>query len=83
LTTGQAWQFKPYKWQDPKVLFRNGEPLYRNTKSKSAVSVIWLIEVSVKGLYFQWSNEPSNPAVKDWNVTEMRVRAKCHLPQSR
>jgi parafibromin len=24
VTTGQAWQFKPYKWQDPKVLFRNG-----------------------------------------------------------
>lgn len=25
VTTGQAWQFKPYKWQDPKVLFRNGK----------------------------------------------------------
>ncbi|ORY34845.1 RNA pol II accessory factor, Cdc73 family-domain-containing protein [Naematelia encephala] len=50
LTTGQAWQFRPYKWQDPKTLFRN-----------------------VKGVYFQWTNEPVNPAVRDWNVTEMRI----------
>jgi len=57
LTTGQAWQFKPYKWQDPKVLFRN-----------------------VKGIYFQWNNEPTNPAVRDWNVTEMRIdRNKRHI----
>ncbi|GFZ50052.1 hypothetical protein JCM24511_07805 [Saitozyma sp. JCM 24511] len=56
VTTGQAWQFKPYKWQDPKVLFRN-----------------------VKGIYFQWSNEPTNPVIRDWNVTQMRVdRAKRH-----
>lgn len=51
VTTGQAWQFKPYKWMDPKVLFRH-----------------------VKGVYFQWQNEPTNPTVRDWNVTEMRVR---------
>lgn len=25
VTTGQVWQFKPYKWMDPKVLFRNGK----------------------------------------------------------
>ncbi|RXK34873.1 parafibromin [Tremella mesenterica] len=57
LTTGQAWQFKPYKWQDPKVLFRH-----------------------VKGVYFQWSNEPVNPTVRDWNVTEMRIdRNKRHI----
>ena len=24
MTTGQAWQFKPYKWSDPKVLFHHG-----------------------------------------------------------
>lgn len=24
VTTGQAWQFKPYKWMDPKILFRHG-----------------------------------------------------------
>jgi parafibromin len=28
---------------------------------------------AVKGFYFQWNNEQSNPAVKDWNITEMRV----------
>ena len=25
LTTGQAWQFKPYKWNDPKILFHHGQ----------------------------------------------------------
>ena len=25
MTTGQTWQFKPYKWSDPKVLFHHGE----------------------------------------------------------
>lgn len=25
MTTGQAWQFKPYKWNDPKVLFHHGK----------------------------------------------------------
>ena len=25
LTTGQEWQFRPYKWQNPKILFRNGQ----------------------------------------------------------
>lgn len=24
LTTGQAWQFKPYKWTEPKTLFHHG-----------------------------------------------------------
>lgn len=34
----------------------------------------------VKGVYFQWNNEPTNPAVKDWNVTEMRIdRNKRHI----
>jgi parafibromin len=27
MTTGQAWQFKPYKWNDPKVLFHHGTSL--------------------------------------------------------
>jgi parafibromin len=25
LTTGQAWQFKPYKWSEPRELFHRGE----------------------------------------------------------
>ena len=24
LTTGQAWQFKPYKWTEPRTLFHHG-----------------------------------------------------------
>jgi hypothetical protein len=26
LTTGQAWQFKPYKWSEPRTLFHHGKP---------------------------------------------------------
>ena len=25
MTTGQEWQFRPYKWTEPKELFHNGE----------------------------------------------------------
>ncbi|EKM56121.1 uncharacterized protein PHACADRAFT_145235 [Phanerochaete carnosa HHB-10118-sp] len=28
MTTGQAWQFKPYKWNDPKVLFHHVRGFY-------------------------------------------------------
>lgn len=28
MTTGQAWQFKPYKWNDPKVLFHHVKGIY-------------------------------------------------------
>jgi parafibromin len=28
---------------------------------------------AVTGVYFQWNNEPANPNVKEWNVTELRV----------
>jgi parafibromin len=24
MTTGQAWQFKPYKWPEPRALFHHG-----------------------------------------------------------
>ncbi|KAI0668316.1 RNA polymerase II-associated protein [Trametes maxima] len=50
MTTGQAWQFRPYKWQEPKTLFHH-----------------------VKGMYFSWTNDPPNPKIKDWNVTELKI----------
>ncbi|KAI0355167.1 RNA polymerase II-associated protein [Trametes cingulata] len=50
LTTGQTWQFRPYKWQEPKTLFHH-----------------------VKGIYFSWTNDPPNPKIKDWNVTELKI----------
>jgi len=28
MTTGQAWQFKPYKWSDPKILFHHVKGIY-------------------------------------------------------
>jgi len=50
LTTGQVWQFRPYKWSEPRVLFHH-----------------------VKGIYVAWANDPPNPKVKDWNVTELKI----------
>ncbi|KAI0373122.1 RNA polymerase II-associated protein [Pilatotrama ljubarskyi] len=50
MTTGQTWQFRPYKWQEPKTLFHH-----------------------VKGIYFSWTNDPPNPKIKDWNVTELKI----------
>jgi len=28
----------------------------------------------VKGIYVTWSNDPPNTKIKDWNVTELKVR---------
>lgn len=50
MTTGQAWQFRPYKWSEPKQLFHH-----------------------VKGVSVAWSNDPPNPKIKDWNVSEIRI----------
>lgn len=27
----------------------------------------------VKGMYVSWANDPPNPKIKDWNVTELKV----------
>jgi hypothetical protein len=31
----------------------------------------------VKGIYVSWANDPPNPKVKDWNVTELKVSDIC------
>lgn len=31
-----------------------------------------LIDI-VKGFYVSWANDPPNPKIKDWNVTELKV----------
>ncbi|KZV86851.1 CDC73-domain-containing protein [Exidia glandulosa HHB12029] len=60
MTTGQAWQFRPYKWSEPLQLFHN-----------------------VKGFYVSWSNDPPNPKIKDWNVSEMKIdQYKRHVDKS-
>ena len=28
----------------------------------------------VKGIYVTWAHDPQNPRIKDWNVTELKVR---------
>ncbi|KAF8311570.1 CDC73-domain-containing protein [Clavulina sp. PMI_390] len=50
MTTGQAWQFKSYKWPDPTQLFHH-----------------------VKGIHVAWANDPPNPRVKDWNVSDIKI----------
>jgi len=60
MTTGQEWQFKNYKWKDPKQLFHN-----------------------VKGVYVSWVNDPQNPKIRDWNVTELKIDAhRRHVDKS-
>ncbi|KZO92356.1 RNA polymerase II accessory factor, partial [Calocera viscosa TUFC12733] len=60
LTTGQSWQFKPYKWPDPKALFHN-----------------------VKGVYVQWAHDPPNNAIRDWNVSVLKVdQSRRHVDKS-
>ena len=29
----------------------------------------------MKGIYFTWTNDPPNTKIKDWNVTELKVRS--------
>jgi len=78
-TTGQAWQFKPYKWTEPKDLFRNGESRRHQVNSSSEFHpTILLIPVScrhhtVLGVYFHLSTEPQHPATKEWNVKPFKV----------
>ena len=72
MTTDQVWQFRPYKWNEPRQLFHNGVYI--------SVYIMVLREcanarlVIVKGSYVLWSNDPSNTKIKDWNITELKVR---------
>ena len=68
MTTGQAWQFRPYKWSEPKQLFHNGTSLSSFTHQNQSDG-----SVPVKGFYVCWMNDPPNPKIKDWNVTELKV----------
>ncbi|KAG5352489.1 hypothetical protein C0989_002123, partial [Termitomyces sp. Mn162] len=57
MTTGQAWQFRPYKWNEPIQLFHHG---------MGSDALI------VKGIYVSWANDPPNAKIKDWNVMELK-----------
>jgi len=73
LTTGQAWQFRPYKWPEPRSLFHHGasgRPLASRDGLSSSGE-------AVKGMYVTWSNDPPNPKIKDWNVTELKACSLC------
>jgi parafibromin len=68
MTTGQTWQFKPYKWQDPTQLFHHG--LVPFSGFRISLSYFGLV---VKGIHVTWANDPPNPRVRDWNVTDLKV----------
>ena len=60
MTTGQEWQFRPYKYTEPKELFHH-----------------------VKGIYPKWTNDPPNPKLATWNVSELRIDpVKRHIDKS-
>lgn len=67
MTTGQQWQFRPYKWSEPRVLFHHGENVFPPPRIST------LMPFLVKGVHVAWSNDPPNPKIKDWNVTELKV----------
>lgn len=66
MTTGQAWQFRPYKWSEPRQLFHHGMCMKPINNSH-------INSCEVKGIYVSWSNDPPNPKIKDWNVSEIKV----------
>lgn len=80
-TTGQAWQFKSYKWSDPRELFKHGKspppppapPTNAQTHKRTG-----LIRRVVRGVYFQLSNDQPHPAIKDWKVTTYKVSRAGH-----
>jgi len=58
-TTGQSWQFKSYRWSDPRDLFRNG--------------MFWRLTRPAMGVYVRWTNEAPSAQVKNWNVSHLQV----------
>ena len=77
MTTGQEWQFKPYKWTEPKELFHHGTSAHpcRDEGLKGFV-LMRLLEYAVKGVFVQWNSDAPNTKVRSWNVTELRVDRK-------
>ena len=71
MTTGQAWQFRPYKWNEPRQLFHNGI-FFCLTEYPATLKDLTRLFI-VKGIYVSWSNDPPNMKIKDWNVTELKV----------
>lgn len=67
-TTGQAWQFKSYRWTDPRELFKHGTSASPFRLERNAYK-----GPTVRGVYFQLSNDQPHPAIKDWKVQTYKV----------
>ena len=50
MTTGQTWQFKQYKWSDPRDLFRNVKGVYMGWNNEPLNSNIKDWNVSTFGV---------------------------------
>lgn len=68
MTTGQAWQFRPYKWNEPRQLFHNGVQFNFFITSQNLTGFL------VKGIYVSWSNDPPNTKITNWNVTVTELK---------
>lgn len=71
MTTGQEWQFKPYKWKEPKELFHHGMHLSMSLMTARITDLN--LSHAVKGVYPQWTSDPPNAKIRSWNVNELRV----------
>jgi hypothetical protein len=83
MTTGQEWQFKPYKWKEPKELFHNGTSehshLFFRSQGRELLICVACWSLAVKGVYPQWTADPPNAKIRSWNVSELRVRSSVPL----
>jgi parafibromin len=70
MTTGQAWQFRPYKWNDPRTLFHHGNFCSLLSCTFQVLTRQWI----VRGVYVSWSNDPPNTKISDWNVANLKVK---------
>ena len=80
MTTGQAWQFRPYKWNEPRQLFHNGGFFNYLITLENFDGVFFF---QVKGIYVSWSNDPPNTKITNWNVTELKVSCSLLSTQCR
>jgi len=72
ITTGQAWQFRLYKWNEPIQAFSSwcGRLIFFWIFFWDLI----LLHQSVKGIYITGANDPPNAKINDWNVLEPKVR---------
>ncbi|KAF8758565.1 RNA pol II accessory factor, Cdc73 family, C-terminal [Rhizoctonia solani] len=54
LTTGQQWQFKPYKWSEPRQLFHNVKGMYIKWRNDTSQVKDWNVSTLEASLGSRW-----------------------------